>query len=370
MKIIYSIFLFLTFLSFSSCSDREELQQNEMIEVVFKTNRVTTTKTEVGDDLSVITFKYTDKGSFSLFENGDNTNWEADGDGSITKKIILPTGKYRFLMARGLSLKQPVDDCIAFMKDEAPVGGYDGDYYFKYPSELDATGELLLKKSPTELFVDANASGFDSNDTEYSLFEGNKFSISRKITRLQGRMDLMVRRGEKGADNKWIPIAEGANNELARANALKKIESIQVTLVGPSLCCHVSELKLSNPGKYVFNSSSDDFVSFQSSDFVKDLNDVEPASYACFDNSAYRKGELLFPAPENADVGLKIVINYELPLKAKKIEKEVAIERNRVALVILWLINEEVGADVDITVSQDDLIFGSGEAQGDDGFWN
>lgn len=368
MKIVYLIVLFLAFQSLFSCSDREELQQNEMIEVVFKTNKVAATKTEVGDDLSVITFKYTDKGSFSLFENGDNTNWEADGDGSITKKIILPTGKYRFLMARGLSLKQPVDDCIAFMKDEAPVGGYDGDYYFKYPSELDDAGELL-KKSPTELFVDANASDFDSNDTEYSLFEGNKFSISRKITRLQGRMDLMVRRGIKSSDGKMTPIAEGDKNKDALENALKKIESIQATLVGPSLRCHVSELKFSTPGTYIFNASPKDFALFQSSKFVEELNDVKQEAYDDFDNSAYRKGELLFPAPDG-NVSLNIDINYVSPLGAKKIEKVVEIERNRVALVILWLINEEVGVDVDVTVSQDDLIFGSGEAQGDDGFWN
>lgn len=364
MKIVYFTFLAFLYLSFCSCSEQDESSSDMTIEVVFKANSMVANEAQNSNELSVITFKSDESGIFSFLSNEDNTNWVSEENGTMTKKILLSTGKYRFLMARGFSSDASDKNSILFLKEEGVTGGYDCDYYFKYPSD---DNEKRLKPCSTELFIDSNEPGFESNQTDYSLFEGNKFSVSRKVTRLQGRLDFMIRRGE-WANGKLKPISEGDNNEDALANALNKIESIQVTAGNISTRCHVDGLICSTPGSYIFDLPKSDFVPFKSKDFVSELKGIKQSDYSGFDNSAYKKGPLLFSAPEDGEISLDMTITYKAPLQPKKIVQEVELKRNKVALVILWLLNEEIG--IDVTVDQDNLVFGDGTANGDDGFWN
>lgn len=372
MKIVYFTFLSFIFLSFYSCSKLDEPALGGTVEVVFKANKMVTNRGQSDEDLSVLTFKSGESGAFSLFSNevADNTNWVSDENGSLTKKMILPAGIYRFLMARGFSSNLSDENNIIFLKDIGAAGDYDGDYYFKYPSSVN-NDRIELKSCSTELYIDSNESGFESNQTTYNLSEGNKFSVSRKVTRLQGRLDFMIRRGEKTDNNPVRPIPEGDDNKDALDNALKKIKSIKVTANNTSTRCHVNGLTCSTPGKYTFEFSKNDFIPFNSEGFVAELKEVEQTDYSIFDNSAYQKGPLLFPAPTsgNGKILLDITIYYESPLQPKEIKQfAVELSRNNVTLVILWLINEKIG--IDVTVDQDNLAFEDGTANGDDGFWN
>lgn len=368
MKIAYFTFLSVVYLSFCSCTEQNEISSGETVEVVFKTNKMVNNGEQNNKEMSVLTFKSDKSGIFSLLStNQDDTNWVSDENGSMTKKIILSTGTYRFLMASGFSINPENKDSIVFLKEGEKTGDYDFDYYFKHPSVSDNNRLLLTPCSPS-LYIDSNEPGLEGNEENYTLIEGNKFSVSRRVTRLQGRLDFMVRRGEI-INNKLVPISEGQNNEDALNNAFNKIESIQVVANNISTRCHVSGLKCSTPGKYIFNLSKEHFTSFNSSEFVKELNDVKQTDYSDFDNSAYYRGPLLFPAPKEEDIYLNIIIDYKEPLANKTIGPlSVQLNRNRVTLVILWLLNEEIG--IDVTVDEDDLVFGNGTTNGDNGFWN
>ena len=92
----------------------------------------------------------------------------------------------------------------------------------------------------------------------------------------------------------------------------------------------------------------------------------------CHTRSAYCEGPLLFPAPLDQTIRVTIDIDYTGTLKNKTFTLEnIPLERNKMYLFTLWLLNE----DVDISISPDadldleELKFNN-QITGNDGFWN
>lgn len=369
--------LILCLFLFIACSEQPLPLANPEVEVIFRAQQPTVTRNADENNLpSILVFKEnaaTDL--FSYVRNEDASGWEPmkDSDQLFQKSILLPIGNYRFLMARGFTENTESTDQPIFASEPGAVGlngRYDRDYYLRYPS-VASGGELELRTCTTELFVDANGDGgFEPNDKVYNLIDGNKFSVKRKVIRLQARLDWIVRRGTR-SEGIMKPLPEGVGNVDALANALQKIDSIKVTASGVSSRCQINGLTFSTPGKYCFTMKKQGaaygFVPFDSQLFASEFTQSEQTEidYKHFEKSAYCKGPLLFPAPEGAEVDVHFEIYYKKPLKTRRFTEKILLERNKVSLITLWLLNEEIGTDVEI---MDNLEYG--EAKGDDGFWN
>lgn len=368
MKTVYWGIFLTTCLSCLSCSEEGPLDNGNDVSLFFSTNRAVTGKQVEEIPPSVLIFRRSDSANFSFIPDDGNSDWQSS-DTEFTRNMNLPVGKYRFMFARGFSF-EPTDGRCAFTWEKGASGNYDKDYFFAYPSSGVENGERVLKPCPTELYADTKEEGSELNDTEYSLGEGNHLSVSRKMTRLQGRIDLLLRRGIRVGKDTYEVLPEGPDNENALTNALKKIKAIQVTVANSSSRCHVAGLSFDSPGRYSFGLSPADFTVFSSKIFMEELKGAKPSDYLVFDNSAYYKGPLLFPAPGDESAEINLVVEYISPLAPRKTTKPVKMERNKVAFVIIWLINEEVGVDVNVDITVKDLEFWNDEAKGDDGFWN
>lgn len=371
MKIAYGHLLLCLFLS-AACSQEQVPEPTERgIEVLFLTKQPTVTKGEDADQEkpSILIFsKPLPTGTFSFLRNEDAPEgWHQGDNGVFVKSLIFSSGTYRFLMANGLSSGEG-DGRIAFKQGDATTGSYDKDYYLAQP--VTENGEL--KTCRTDLFVDANAGGgFESNDEEYSLVSGNKFSVLRKITRLQARLDMLVRRAERVDGVGVVPIPEGEDNKDAMANALRKITGIEVVVKNVSSVCHVDGLRFSTPSQYRFSlvqaGSEFTFKPFNSKSFSEEFSTEVDADYARLEHSAYCSGPLLFPPSGKDQVLLDITIHYKAPLVIKKItDHPLVVNRNQVSLLTLWLMTEGIGMSV--TIDSGNLDFS--EQDGDDGFWN
>lgn len=360
-------------LVFVACSRQQEpvIISEAAIEVVFNAKSSKYDAEEYQDTLSILIFKKGGKGGkYKMYPDIWRGDWiQNDETECYYQSILLNSGTYRFLMAQGFS-KVASDDKVALGIDSIgePLNSYDKNYYFYYPSAADATS--ALNRCETELLVDGSDPAFEFVNTEYSLLTGNTFSANRKISRLQGRVDFLVRRGKK-VDGKISTIDEGTNNAEAMPNALKKIEIIHVKLSNVGSRWNINSQNFSNPASYTFSlqESGGDyaFSSFNSNTFIKDFANQESANYAKFDSTAYCQGPLLFPAPDEKDIHAMIEIVYKKPLPAKTINVDIPLRRNEVSLVIIWLLSESVGMEVGIEKEQLEY---SDLTVGDDGFWN
>lgn len=397
VKTFFLLFPSLLLFTLSACSERETTvaPTDEGVEVVFSAKQSTVTREEGDNPLlpSILIFRKKSDKLFSYSGDEESTNWEDGGKGVYLKSILLPTGNYRFLLAGGFTNKEETDEGRIFFSstdDPSTSKTYDKDYFFSYSSaENTKDGLPKLKTCRTDLFVDANEKGFEANDCEYALATENKMAVKRKITRLQARLDLLVRRAEK-KDGKIVPIDEGINNVDAMTNALKKIDNIQIQVDGVSSRCHVDGLIFSTPGSYSFFLKGADtkgtkiedaeykFEEFKFESFEKDFNvnvldDDKKNYYRQFEYSAYCKGPLLFPAPDKEEkgdgetVGITVEINYKGILPENTVRKDLSLKRNEVSFLVIWLVNEEV--KVTIEVGEENLEY-SDAAEGDDGFWN
>lgn len=374
----YFVFCFCCF----SCSEGQEpaLPLDTGVEIVFSAKQSTATREgmEKVDLPSILIFR--EKGSLfsQLTDPVKETGWQEEEEkGKYGNSLILPSGNYRFLLASGFSKEEGAKDRVFFSSETKELESkYDKDYFFSYRQEEDG----MLKTCGTDLLVDANSDqGFESNDKEYSLVAGNKFAVLRKITRLQARLDLLIRRGVK-TDKGYDLIEEGVDNEDAMQNALRKIESIQVKVMDVSSRCHVDGLLFSTPKSYSFSLPDQHsvyaFKPFRIDDFKIDFDaDFDAGNYySKFEHSAYCTGPLLFPAPGKGEgteatdsVDVQITIGYKEALRTKIMNQKLLLKRNQVSLMILWILEEEVGVGIEIPDS--DLEY-SDNTKGDDGFWN
>lgn len=360
------------FLFLIACSGQQEFQTDSKtpIEVVFNAKQ---TKYFAGEQdlLSILVFKKIENsGRYTMISNIRSGDWQQDSETKLYRKsILLSSGIYRFLMAQGFS--DETSDKQIFLGAESvenASNSFDKEYFFYYPSEKNEA--FVLKRCDTELLADAIDPAFEPVDTEYSLQNGNTFSANRKVSRLQGRIDFLLRRGKKTGDA-IETINEGENNGDAMLNALKKIETIHVKLSNVSSCWNINSQRFSTPASYAFSlqewGGDYGFIPFNSQDFVKEFSSEQSADYEKFENTAYCKGPLLFPAPDNEDVHAMIEIVYKNPLPAKTMNININLHRNEVSLITLWLLTESVGADV--AIETDELEY-SDNTVGDDGFWN
>lgn len=384
VKTTFLLFPSLLLFLLSACSERETIvaPADEGVEVVFSAKQSTVTRTGKENNLpSILIFRKLKDNCFSRDKNNEGqANWQknSEEEGVYLNSILLPTGNYRFLLAGGFTEKETDGQVFFSSIDKSPTSDttYDKDYFFSYSSSGNTEKGLpKLKTCRTDLFADANEKGFEANDREYSLAIGNQFRAYRKVTRLQARLDLLVRRGVKEITG-VEPVPEGKDDVDAMDNALKKIKSIQIQVDGVSSRCHVDGLKFSTPGSYSFTlieGTEYKFEKFKFELFKSDFNELNKEDYAKFENSAYCKGPLLFSAPDKEEksdkekVGVTVEINYKGILPKNTIHEDLLLERNKVTFLVIWLVNEEV--KVTIEVDKENLEY-SDKTKGDDGFWN
>lgn len=353
----------------SACSLQEEKPTETSVEVVFRAQQPTGSRVdEPGVPLpAIMVFKEEADKSFML-QTSQTASKEWSQDGSLFEKsLLLSPGTYRFLLASNFrGVDEPDTEKIIFSaKGESTP--YE-DCYFYYP--LDEKGAIKAGKVP--LYVDQPG----DNDIDYGVGIDNKFSVKRTLTRLQGRIDCIVRRATKDAEGKIEPIEEGPDNVNAMNNALEKIKGITLTVKGVSSRCYLGGLTLSAPVESTFTMKASDaafvFTPFSAEKFVAEFVDLQESDYRKFEHSAYCSGPFLLPPPVDAEgkgkVYADIQIDYTGGLQSKVLSDQVIVmSRNYASLITLWLLNEEIGAEVE--VSSEGLEFNT-LATGDDGFWN
>lgn len=371
------LFIFL-FLIFCACSrDVHEPEVNTSgVEVVLKTNKVSSTKGfALGDNLSVLIFG-NHQGNYRCFKK-DKGNWQWDAQHRIfVKKLLVPTGAYRFLFTQNI-LKTPSLEVTKLQGTFLPgsLGSLMSDCYFGLPTQTSG-GNLVLGNSSDELFLDEKVAvnSIYPWEKEFDFSTVNEHeSINRNLTRIVGRIDFIVRRAVE-TEGGYDLMDEGASEDAAFDNALSKIKTIDVSVTNVGSRFYLDGFRSSHPADYSFTLTKGANKEYSFSKFSGKLDfQNEKDEYMKFEKSAYCCGPFLFPTIENQESELKIVINYELlngqHIPSKNITQRIKVERNSVNLVILWLLNEKTGLNVNVDIVDEPLRFGDSNAIGDGGIW-
>lgn len=366
-----------TLLLGSACTNHQEVIEGDTsVSVVFKTRQLPSTKGENDDEISVLIFRK-EKDQFTKVESIQESPWLFEQE-QLQKNILLPTGIYRFLLAKGFSNSPGNSGKISFVTDNNPGNlvstSYDRNYYFQYPTRT-LNGQTELNHCTTALFTDKNEESTQNSQTEYDLSQTNRTLISRKISHLQGQLCFIIQRAKK--ENGQYTLIDSPENSFD--NALKKISAINLTIEGSSQCCYLSETGLifKSPMSYhclvQLQNGDYSFKRFDADQFVSLFSPIiEKTDYQRYEGAAYCEGPLLFPAPLDQTIRVTIDIDYTGTLKNKTFTLEnIPLERNKMYLFTLWLLNE----DVDISISPDadldleELKFNN-QITGNDGFWN
>lgn len=147
-----------TLLLGSACTNHQEvIEEDTSVSVVFKTRQLPSTKGENDDEISVLIFRK-EKDQFTKVESIQEGPW-LSAQKQLQKNILLPTGIYRFLLAKGFSNSPGNSGKISFVTDNNPGNlvstSYDRNYYFQYPTRT-LNGQTELNHCTTALFTDKN----------------------------------------------------------------------------------------------------------------------------------------------------------------------------------------------------------------------
>ena len=128
-----------TLLLGSACTNHQAvIEEDTSVSVVFKTRQLPSTKGENDDEISVLIFRK-EKDQFTKVESIQESPWLFEQE-QLQKNILLPTGIYRFLLAKGFSNSPGNSGKISFVTDNNPGNlvstSYDRNYYFQYPNTL------------------------------------------------------------------------------------------------------------------------------------------------------------------------------------------------------------------------------------------
>ena len=361
----------------SACTNhREIIEGDTSVNVTFKAQQSPSTKGGDDDEMSVLIFKK-EENQFTKTESIQESPWFTEKE-HLQKNILLPTGIYRFLLAKGFSQNAVSSEKISFVTEDNPENlistSYDRNYYFQYPTHV-VNEQTELNHCTTALFTDSDQEEIQDSQTEYDLSTTNQAQISRKINHLQGQLCFIVQRARK-ENGQYISIDSPENTF---DNALKKIDGINLTIEGSSSRCYLSETGLifKNPMSYHCSARLQDgnfsFKKFDVDKFVSLFSPaIEKADYQKYQGAAYCEGPLLFPAPLNQTICITIDIDYTGTLKSKTFTlKNITLERNKMYLFTLWILNENIDISIspDAELNLEELKFNS-QVAGNDEFWN
>lgn len=342
-----------------ACADKSGVSVPEPngVQVQIEIPSLAETKADDAEDLSVLVFKENPDNhcEFFLREKG---NW-TKGPDNLGKTLLLPSGKYRFLLTSGSPFLQ--DDYTDFQV-KTPLE----DCFFSLPVSEGAMGE-----SCGEFYMDDNTGGKTPWNEVYDCTRNTPQVIERTLTRAVGRVDVLVRRGRKASDGTITPVEEGSDMDIAYTNTLKKIKEIVITIRNAGSTYYLDGAYTGDPAVYSYvikkePGSSFFFTPFDAGAFEK-LVSAQEGAYSWFDNYPYAKGPFLFPSMNGQNSKLEVKMCYTNFPEATY-GSSIRIERNKVSLVTLWLLEEKLNLDVDLSVISEPLV--DNESIGDNGIWD
>ncbi|MCY6346120.1 hypothetical protein OXV66_04160 [Bacteroides fragilis] len=117
----------------SACTNhREIIEGDTSVNVTFKAQQSPSTKGGDDDEMSVLIFKK-EENQFTKTESIQESPWFTEKE-HLQKNILLPTGIYRFLLAKGFSQNAVSSEKISFVTEDNPENlistSYDRNYYF------------------------------------------------------------------------------------------------------------------------------------------------------------------------------------------------------------------------------------------------
>lgn len=315
------------------------------------------TKASEVSNFSVLVFKERADNQSEFFrrEKGD---W-VQGQDNLEKTLLLPSGKYRFLLTYGSPyLNGSYNDFLL----ETPLR----DCFFS----LSASGGAV-SESAGELFLDDNTGGKTPWNEVYDCTVNTPRVIQRTLTRSVGRVDVLVRRGKKASDGKITPLDEGTDMHVAYENTLKKIKEIGITVRDVGSKYYLDGAYTDAPVfySYVIGKNTDSpffFTPFDADGFEKQTSSSE-GKYDWFDKYPYCEGPFLFPSVGKNKSTLEVRMYYT-NFPDEIYTSSIEIERNKVSLVTLWLLEEKLNLDVNLSIVSEPLQ--ENELIGDDGTWN
>lgn len=315
-----------------------------------------TTKAAQEQNVSVLVFRENENSGSEFFRR-EKSDWNQEGE-SLNKTLILPSGKYRFLLSYG----SPFNDKDY---DDFQAGTPLNDCLFSLTA---SNGKL--DQGAGELFLDNTAGGEEPWNEIYDCSTNKPQVIERTLTRVVGRVDVLVRRGRKEGDGSIKPVDEGIDSVIAYNNTLSKIKEIEVTVRGTGSKLHLNGFNASDMASfsYVIGKYKTPFYFdyFNAEEFER-ITSSPKDRYKKFDKFPYCKGPFLFPSVDVNNTELEVKMRYN-NFPEKTYIAPVRIERNNISLITLWLLEEQVNIDLDVTVTMAPLMENS--LIGDEGIWD
>lgn len=355
-RIMFS--LLLLFICMACTNNQEVLVPDaNQVEVQIEIPVSGLTKNGGAANFSILVFKEQTNNQSEFFRR-EKGNWVQEQD-NLEKTLLLPSGKYRFLLTYGFP-------CLNGNYNDFLLGAPLRDCFFSLPASGGAASE-----SAGELFLDDNTGGKTPWNEVYDCTVNAPQVIQRTLTRSVGRVDVLVRRGKKFSDGTITPVDEGTDMDVAYKNTLKKIKEIGITVRDVGSKYYLDGAYTDAPVfySYVIVKNTDSpffFTPFDADGFEKQTSSSE-GKYDWFDKYPYCEGPFLFPSVGKNKSTLEVRMYYT-NFPDEVYTSSIEIERNKVSLVTLWLLEEKLNLDVNLSIVSESLR--EKELIGDDGIWN
>lgn len=307
-----------------------------------------------------------------LLPNNED-KWTGNANDGYVLSKNLELGQYHFSLMKGMkrvsSDEEGNGDSFCYMNLPASPYGSLSDLEIIHPY----SGNNL--KDCKELFLEEN-SGHFSNLVDLAVNSDgvDKHDFSANLTHAQARVDVMVIKATKENGSYSVVDVDPFQNG--------KIHDIILAFEGVNNVCRLSDLSFMKkdavPASYMKYFSATDFSTFnyesyrqgfEGNDPFKDIPNLS-ALTTCQNLRIFCGGIYLFPT-ESAKLTLTVNYHPDSGLNSSILEvPDVKLDRNKVRLIVVWLLNEKFVVIPNVDVSNELPEYAEGIATGDEGFWN
>lgn len=307
-----------------------------------------------------------------LLPNNED-KWTGDASEGYVLSKNLELGQYHFSLMKGMkrvsSDGEGNGDSFCYMNLPASSYGSLSDLEIIHPysgSNLKDCNELFLEES----------SGHFSNLVDLAVNSDgvNKHEFSANLSHAQARVDVMVVKATKENDSYSVEDVNPFQNG--------KIHDIILAFEGVNNVCRLSDLSFMKkdnvPASYMKSLSTTGFSNFNYESYRKGFEGNDPfqdipnlsALINCTNLKIFCGGIYLFPT-ESAKLTLTVNYHSDSGLNPSVLEvPNVKLDRNKVRLIVVWLLNEKFVVIPNVDVSNELPEYSESVAAGDEGFWN
>lgn len=308
-----------------------------------------------------------------LLSNNEDKWMGNASEGYILSKN-LELGQYHFSLLKGMKRVSSDEEgnggSFCYMNLSTSLYGSLSDLEIMHPYS-----EKNLKDC-NELFLEENSGHFSDLVNLAVNSDGvNKHEFSANLTHAQARVDVIVVKATQEIDGSY---------KIEDVNPFQngKISDITLAFEGVNNVCRLSDLSFMKkdnvPASYMKPLSAMDFSNFDYESYRKGFEGNDPFKdipnlsvlINCKNLKIFCGGIYLFPT-ESAKLTLTMNYNPDSGLNPSVLEvPNVRLDRNKVRLIVVWLLNEKFVVIPNVDVSNELPEYAEGITMGDEGVWN